>query len=452
MRCSNFRLFAVLAVLGLVLMSLTAGAQQKTPDRGRKYKAPRPPRALRSPWCATSTASPSRMPPSSSTMKGERDKGNMELKTNEDGKAVIDVLNIGYTVRLQIIAKGFQTFGDDYKIDKPQIAIDIRMKRPGGQYSIYMDHPEKPHGGKSPDAPLLRRRTSPQLSRMRSLVPSPSRSRAVCTQSRAMPTKPLDGKSALVTGGARRVGRGIALALAEAGADVVLTYRNSRDEAVETAREIESLGRRALAVECDMRSEASVRSAVAAAVGRFGRLNLVVNNAAVFESAPLDSLTLEQWDAVFETNARGPFLVAREAMPHLRAAEGRIINIGSLGGMKAWAGHAHYCASKAALHMLTQAMAKAFAPEVSVNCVAPGWIELDGKPSGRLRILPPKRPCGATAAWKTWPRRFSSLPQGRTSSLARCWPWMAGWGCREKVPYPEELLGPLAGDWSIGKG
>jgi 3-oxoacyl-[acyl-carrier protein] reductase/pteridine reductase len=131
---------------------------------------------------------------------------------------------------------------------------------------------------------------------------------------------------------------------------------------------------------------------VADAVGRFGRLDLLVNNAAVFESAPLDSLTLEQWDAVFETNARGPFLVVREALPHLRTVEGRIVNIGSLGGMKAWAGHAHYCASKAALHMLTQAMAKAFAPEVSVNCVAPGWIELDGDDIGQAKHFAAKTP------------------------------------------------------------
>ena len=196
-----------------------------------------------------------------------------------------------------------------------------------------------------------------------------------------MTDQPLSGKSALVTGGARRVGRGIALALAKAGADVAITFRTSEAEAAKTVREIENLGRRALAVECDVRSEASVRSAVAATVGHFGRLDLVVNNAAVFESAPLDSLTLGQWDAVFETNARGPFLVAREALPHQRAVEGRIDNIGSLGGIHAWAGHAHYCASKAALHMLTQTMAKAFAPDVSVNCVAPGWIEMADDPS-----------------------------------------------------------------------
>jgi 3-oxoacyl-[acyl-carrier protein] reductase/pteridine reductase len=195
-------------------------------------------------------------------------------------------------------------------------------------------------------------------------------------ESWAMTNQLLSGRSALVTGGARRVGRGIALALAKAGADVAITFRSSQLEAAATAREIESLGRRALALQCDVRSEASVRGAVAATVGYLGRLDVVVNNAAVFESAPLNELTLDQWDTVFETNARGPFLVAREALAHLRAVEGRIVNIGSLGGTHAWAGHAHYCASKAALHMLTQAMAKSFAPQVSVNCVAPGWIEM----------------------------------------------------------------------------
>jgi 3-oxoacyl-[acyl-carrier protein] reductase/pteridine reductase len=192
-----------------------------------------------------------------------------------------------------------------------------------------------------------------------------------------MPTQLLSGKSALVTGGARRIGRGIALALAGTGADVAITYRNSQAEAAQTAEEIESLGCRALAVACDVRSEASVREAIALIADRFGRLDVVVNNAAVFAAVPLERISLEAWDAVFETNARGPFLVAREALNHLRAVEGRIVNIGSLGGIHAWAGHAHYSSSKAALHMLTQAMAKAFAPQVSVNCVAPGWIEME---------------------------------------------------------------------------
>jgi 3-oxoacyl-[acyl-carrier protein] reductase/pteridine reductase len=192
-----------------------------------------------------------------------------------------------------------------------------------------------------------------------------------------MTTQILRGKSALVTGGARRIGREIALALGKAGADVTITYKASGVEAGRTARAIEDFGCRAQAVECDVRSEASVRAAVAATIAFHGRLDVLVNNAAVFASAPLECIRLEQWDAVFETNVRGPFLVAREALIHLRAAQGRIVNIGSLGGLHAWAGHAHYCASKASLHMLTQAMAKAFAPEVSVNCVAPGWIEME---------------------------------------------------------------------------
>ena len=207
-----------------------------------------------------------------------------------------------------------------------------------------------------------------------------------------MTTELLAGKTAFVTGGARRIGRAIALALAQAGADVAISYRTSHAEAAQTAAEIRVHGRRAVIVECDVRSEPSVRAAVAAVIAEFSRLDLLVNNAAVFASAALESLALEQWDAVFETNARGPFLVAREALPHLRAARGRIVNIGSLGGFHPWAGHAHYCASKAALHMLTQAMAKAFAPEVSVNCVAPGWIELAGGSGGEAVRFAAKTP------------------------------------------------------------
>lgn len=213
-----------------------------------------------------------------------------------------------------------------------------------------------------------------------------------------MPTETLNGKSVLVTGGARRIGRGIALALGQAGADVAITYRNSRAEASETVSAIERLGVRAMALECDVRSERSVQGAVGAVISAFGQLDVLVNNAAIFVSAPLETISLAQWDEVFETNARGPFLVAREALPHLRAAQGRIVNIGSLGGLHAWAGHAGYCASKAALHMLTQAMAKAFAPEVSVNCVAPGWIEMDEHPgpeAARFALRAPMRRNGA---------------------------------------------------------
>jgi 3-oxoacyl-[acyl-carrier protein] reductase/pteridine reductase len=192
-----------------------------------------------------------------------------------------------------------------------------------------------------------------------------------------MTSQALIGKAVLVTGGARRIGREIALELAAAGSDVAITYRNSKAEAEETLELIHQLGRLAIAIECDVRSEQSVRSAIAASINFHGHLDVLVNNAAIFESAALEQLSLEQWDAVFETNTRGPFLVAREALPHLRTSRGRIINIGSLGGLRPWADHAHYCASKAALHMLTKAMAKAFAPDIAVNCVAPGWIDMD---------------------------------------------------------------------------
>jgi NAD(P)-dependent dehydrogenase (short-subunit alcohol dehydrogenase family) len=192
-----------------------------------------------------------------------------------------------------------------------------------------------------------------------------------------MATELLDGKVAFVTGGARRIGRAIAIALARDGADVAISWHTSQTEAAQTVAEIASFGRNAVATQCDVRSEDSVRAAIAAVVAEFGRLDILVNNAGIFASAALESLSLDQWDLVFDTNSRGPFLVAREALPHLRAARGRIVNLGSLGATHAWAGHAHYCASKAAVHMLTEAMAKAFAPEVSVNCVAPGWIESD---------------------------------------------------------------------------
>ncbi len=186
--------------------------------------------------------------------------------------------------------------------------------------------------------------------------------------------RPLAGKVALVTGGARRIGRAIALELSRAGADVAITYASSVSEAESTARDLLDLGVRSLAVQCDVASEGSVDEAVAAVAKAFGGLDLLVNNAGLFETAPLEQITLGQWDAMFAINTRGPFLVARAAHPRLKASRGRIINIGSLGGMHAWATHGHYCTSKAALHMLTQTMAKAWAPEISVNCVAPGMI------------------------------------------------------------------------------
>jgi NAD(P)-dependent dehydrogenase (short-subunit alcohol dehydrogenase family) len=186
--------------------------------------------------------------------------------------------------------------------------------------------------------------------------------------------RPLAGKCAFVTGGAKRIGRALALKLAVAGADVAISYLGSEAEALATVADLQASGGRALAVRCDLREESSVTEAVAAAVEGLGGLDVLVNNAGAFETVALEKISVSEWDAMFEVNTRGPFLVAKAAHPHLKAARGRIVNIGSLGGLHPWPTHAHYCTSKAALHMLSETMAKAWAPEISVNCVAPGMI------------------------------------------------------------------------------
>lgn len=205
----------------------------------------------------------------------------------------------------------------------------------------------------------------------------------------AVNARPLAGRVALVTGGAKRIGKAIALELAKAGADVAITYRGSAAEARATVRQLRALKVRALAVQCDVSAERSVRAAVKSVLKDLGRLDVLVNNAGSYEAVHFEKMTARQWDAVFATNARGPFLMSRECAAELRKRHGRIVNIGSLGGIRPWPTHVHYCASKAALHMLTQGLAKALAPEIAVNCVAPGMIYQD-EPHGseeRERII-----------------------------------------------------------------
>lgn len=134
-----------------------------------------------------------------------------------------------------------------------------------------------------------------------------------------------------------------------------------------------------MALRCDITDQKSVRGTLKEAVKELGRLDILVNNAANYESADFEKITLRQWDAIFASNTRGPFLVSQEALKYLRERRGKIINMGSLGGLRPWASHAHYCSSKAAVHMLTKVMAKALAPEIAVNCVAPGMIDLGEK-------------------------------------------------------------------------
>jgi len=186
--------------------------------------------------------------------------------------------------------------------------------------------------------------------------------------------RPLAGKTVLITGAAKRIGRAIALLLAESGANVAITYLGSQTEAEATVQAIANNDVDAFAVRCDLRDPESIEQTVAAVVEEFGQIDVLINNAGLFESEALENISVEQWDTMFATNTRAPFLMAKAAHPHLRKARGRIINIGSLGGLHPWATHAHYCTSKAALHMLSKTMAKAWAPEISVNCIAPGMI------------------------------------------------------------------------------
>src|SRR5580692_6140700 len=203
------------------------------------------------------------------------------------------------------------------------------------------------------------------------------------------PDKPLRGKTCLITGAALRLGRASALALAKAGADVAITFRTSAREAQRTVVDLTSLGVRAFALHCDVTDEASVKSMMKEAGRELGRIDILVNNAANYATADFERLTVHQWDAMFASNTRGPFLVSREALKWMRRKptgprrsepiEAKIINMGSLGGLRPWPTHAHYCSSKAALHMLTKVMAKALAPKIAVNAVAPGMIDLGEK-------------------------------------------------------------------------
>jgi 3-oxoacyl-[acyl-carrier protein] reductase/pteridine reductase len=202
----------------------------------------------------------------------------------------------------------------------------------------------------------------------------------------------LKGKTVFITGGARRLGRAIAIAMAQAGANVAFTFRLSAKEADETLTRITALGVQGLALECDQRKQESVNHAVDKVLSQFGQLDLLINNAGVFETGKLENITAELWDEVFAVNVRGPFLVSQRSIPSLRRARGRIINLGSLGGEKPWATHAHYCSSKAALHMLTRVMAKALAPEIAVNCVAPGMIATEGQDPQLLARLAARTP------------------------------------------------------------
>ena len=190
-----------------------------------------------------------------------------------------------------------------------------------------------------------------------------------------MNEKPLQDQVALVTGGGKRLGRAIALTLGGAGADVIVNYYQSRVGALATVKEITALGVRAAALRADVSRPPQVAAMFRAVEKGFGRLNLLVNNAGVFFPKKWDELEEKDFDRVLGANLKGTFFCAQAAARMMmRQGQGNIINISSLGGLQAWPSYIHYCASKAALISLTRSLAKALAPTIRVNSVAPGTI------------------------------------------------------------------------------
>src|ERR1041385_2408848 len=187
-------------------------------------------------------------------------------------------------------------------------------------------------------------------------------------------------KAALVTGGATGIGRPAVLALARAGYDVCVNYGSSEAAARETAKDAEQAGAKTLLAKCDVSDEKAVRGMLSTIREKFGRLDLLVNNAgttAQWKPKDLETLSLEEWDRVFAVNVRGLFQVTRAAVPLLKEAKGCIVNTASIVGLRPGPQPPPYAASKAAVVNLTKTLAWNLGPEIRVNAVAPGWMEGD---------------------------------------------------------------------------
>ena len=202
-----------------------------------------------------------------------------------------------------------------------------------------------------------------------------------------MPSTPV----ALVTGSARRIGAAIARALHAAGYDLALHYRSSSDDVDALAAELErARPGSTVRLQADLAEFDRLPELVARTVGRFGRLDALVNNASGFFPTPVGEATPAQWDALFATNARAPLFLAQAAAPHLARNGGAIVNLTDLYGERPLAGHSIYCMAKAALLMATRSLALELGPQVRVNAVSPGailWPEDDGNDAARQAML-----------------------------------------------------------------
>jgi pteridine reductase len=191
---------------------------------------------------------------------------------------------------------------------------------------------------------------------------------------------PLRNRVALVTGAGKRLGRAIALRLAKEGADVAIHYRSSEAEAHAVVGEIEKLGRRSIAVSADLGKVGEIRQLFGQVAAHFQRLDILVNSAASFVQTEFGATTEVQWSASMDSNLRAPFFCSQAAAPLLRENHGVIINFADIGGILGWPDFIPHSISKAGVIMLTRCLAKALAPGVRVNAIAPGTITMPGDP------------------------------------------------------------------------
>jgi len=199
----------------------------------------------------------------------------------------------------------------------------------------------------------------------------------------------LEGRVALVTGGARRIGRAIAEMLAQAGCHLAVHYHMSRDDATCLVESCRQRGVKAAAFQADLVDARAAVEMVRQVCEHFGRLDVLVNNAAVFEPTPIDEFDLETWQRTLAINLTASVVLAHAARDALRRTHGRIVNLGDASAERPWPDYLAYCVSKAGLHALTRALARALAPEVTVNAVAPGiaaWPESTDEETRRRRL------------------------------------------------------------------
>jgi pteridine reductase len=231
--------------------------------------------------------------------------------------------------------------------------------------------------------------------------------------------KELAGKAALVTGGAVRVGRAIALALAGAGCDVAIGYRRSAAEARATVETLQALGVRAVACRGDLGHPGEARRLAVRTARELGRLDIVVNNAAIFARTPLATTTPRQFDRFIAVNLRGPFFLAQAAARIMGRRGGRIVNVVDVGASRAWASYIPYGISKAGLLMLTRGLAVALAPAIQVNAVGPGIVLLPERWRNRhaLTARIPMRREGAPTDVAAAVRFFATCPDYITGQV-----------------------------------